>query len=423
MDRPIENRELLNYLFQSLSVGDLKQYCKELSLKGYSKLNKDALVDFILDSMSEEELENLLQEKELSIISKSIDVALNKINKLDRESIREIRIANEEEHEVEIDFVGPRWESSSFISISPENIDEPERDCDCRVGSKMGFCNHFWIGFIFSLKKGYFELKDWKLTQLPENFKENIKNIEIEEINGRFNLINKEPDNPLLTLLDKKVSVHEGVIQTINKRTSDFQGNITVYYMTTLINVKIGPFVKKKDDLKEENIISIDEMKLRISEKAYNAVNPKKGDNLSCNGTLVKDNFIGIMMKRVSGINTGKGDTEQNPVLYYLGERITVYESEITEMEKKEYKFRGDYDTVYYLTSLKDVRFGPQLKKKSEYDENKIENINELKMRISENIYDKLGPKIGDKISCNGTVDNDSFFGTILKRVAKFTKL
>ena len=34
----------------------------------------------------------------------------------------------------------------------------------------MGFCNHFWVGFIFSLKEKYFTLSDWTLTPIPSDF-------------------------------------------------------------------------------------------------------------------------------------------------------------------------------------------------------------------------------------------------------------
>ena len=71
MSRPISAKELLALLFQSYNVADLKQICKENKLKGYSKLSKTDLIDFILDSSAEEELNEYLEEKELQIISPS----------------------------------------------------------------------------------------------------------------------------------------------------------------------------------------------------------------------------------------------------------------------------------------------------------------------------------------------------------------
>ena len=92
-----------------------------------------------------------------------------------------IKIINSNLNEVEIHFETFRWAGASFISITEDNISDPDRDCVCRIGSEMGFCSHFWIGFIYSLKKGFFNLSDWKLTILPKNFESMIKNIKIEE--------------------------------------------------------------------------------------------------------------------------------------------------------------------------------------------------------------------------------------------------
>ncbi len=87
MKRKIDNRKYLNYLLQSLSVDDLKQVCRDFEIKGYSKLKKSDLAEFILDSLSEEELEDLIKQKELDIISDGVNLAFKKINGEDRENI------------------------------------------------------------------------------------------------------------------------------------------------------------------------------------------------------------------------------------------------------------------------------------------------------------------------------------------------
>ena len=43
-----------------------------------------------------------------------------------------------EEHEVEIVYKGFNWEVTSYLSITLENIHDPERDCDCRIKSLPG---------------------------------------------------------------------------------------------------------------------------------------------------------------------------------------------------------------------------------------------------------------------------------------------
>ena len=175
MKRQIDDRTYLNYIMQSLNLDALKQLCRDFELKGYSKLKKLELIDFILDSLSDEELKELLKAKEIEIISEEIDLAISKIKGEDREGLVEIKMVNPDDHEIELIFKGWNWENTSFLSITPNNINNPERDCDCRIGSNMGFCSHFWVGFIFSLKQNYFKLKDWNLTILPEGFEDKIK--------------------------------------------------------------------------------------------------------------------------------------------------------------------------------------------------------------------------------------------------------
>jgi len=169
MNREIDDRTYLKYLLQSLNADDLKQICRDLGIKGFSKFKKSELIDFILDSSAEEELKDLIQQKEEEIISSEINTAIKKINGEDRETITTIKVVNDKNHEIELQFKGFNWKSESYLAITSKNISDPERDCDCRVGSNMGFCNHFWIGFIFSLQQGYFKLSDWTLTSFTDN--------------------------------------------------------------------------------------------------------------------------------------------------------------------------------------------------------------------------------------------------------------
>ena len=180
-NRSVDNQVYLGYILQTLQVNDLKEVCKEFEIRGYSKLSKQKIIEFLCDNLSQEEILTFLKERELGLISSEIAKALLTINKKSEEKIVKIRIVNPDLNEVEITFETFRWGGSSFLSITEDNIDDPERDCICRIGSNMGFCSHFWIGFIYSLKKGFFKLSDWKLTVLPRNFKEMIKDNRIME--------------------------------------------------------------------------------------------------------------------------------------------------------------------------------------------------------------------------------------------------
>ena len=309
MKRQIDNKTYLNYLLQSLNLDELKQICRDFNIKGFSRYKKSELIEFLLDSLSEEELEVVINQKELDIISDEINLALKKINGEDRESIVDINIVNPENHEIELSFKGFNWEIESYLSITSKNMKDPERDCDCRIGTNMGLCSHFWVGFILSLKEGYFKLDEWTLSKLPENFEDKIKSVKIstsgtdkKQAKGgvKKTLIDESSDSAvLMKFLDTSVSIYEGDISDIVERQSEFQGNVSVYYQLTLKNVRLGPRITKKSDFKEEDIVNVENLKIRVSERLHSDNNLKLKDKISVNGKLEKDNFWGIMVKNI----------------------------------------------------------------------------------------------------------------------------
>jgi len=314
LSKKLEDKIYLNYLLQSLNINDLKQMCRDFELKGYSKLKKTELVDFILDSLAEEELKELVEQKELEIISNEIQIAIKIINGNYRETLSAIKIVNEKNHEIELQFKGFNWEVSSYLSITPENINDPERDCDCRIGSNMGLCSHFWVGFILSLKQNYFKLSDWKLTILPKDFETKIATIKIsatttsgDKTKGSRKAVSmvdeSSTDYQLLKYLNSRIIVYEGEITEILERESDFQGNVTIYYIVSLKDVKIGPQLKKAKDYREEDTIKVNELKIRVSDNAYEKVKFKVGDKITCSGGPNKDNFWGLILKRVTKLS------------------------------------------------------------------------------------------------------------------------
>jgi len=297
MNGEIDDRTYLKYLLQSLNADGLKQICRDFGIKGFSKFKKSELIDFVLDSLAEEEQKDLLDQKEGDIISKEINTAIKKINGEDRESITEIKVVNEKNNEIELKFKGFNWDSSSYLSITSKNIHDPERDCDCRVGSNMGLCNHFWVGFIYSLKKNYFKLSDWKLTPLPKNFGKTMEKIILKD--GK--LINEGAVSSLLAR-HKRITVYEAEITNIEEKEDDFQGNVTIFYLITLKDIEFGPQLKKKSDYRKEDIENIEELIIRVSVKLYSSDKFKIGDKITCNGGVNKDRMLGFMLKRVTGL-------------------------------------------------------------------------------------------------------------------------
>ncbi|MFX1380367.1 MAG: Rho termination factor N-terminal domain-containing protein [Promethearchaeota archaeon] len=309
MNREIDDRTYLNYLLQYLNNDELKQICRDFELKGFSKLKKSELIDFILDSLAEEELKELLEQKEIEIISEGLELAIKKINGEDRESVTEIKVVNPSKHEIELKFKGWNWETESYLSINPKNIGNPERDCDCRIGANLGFCSHFWIGFIYSLKQNWFKLDDWTLTGLPDDFEKKIRKIKLtetqvgekgEELQKAAVLVDETSSSAkLMKYLDSPITVYEGKIIEIVERESEFQGNITKFYIASLEDLKIGPKLKKASDYREEDTEIIEKLKVRMSEKLQNENSFTKGDKINFSGRLVKDNFWGYTVKNV----------------------------------------------------------------------------------------------------------------------------
>ena len=74
------------------------------------------------------------------------------------------------------------------------------------------------------------------------------------------------------------------------------------------------------------------------------------------------------------------------------------------------------------MASLKDVKFGPKLKKASDFREEDTENVEDLKVRISEKLQSENSLKKGDKVSFNGKLVKDNFWGNIVKNVRKISR-
>ncbi|MFX0134957.1 MAG: hypothetical protein ACFFDN_15050, partial [Candidatus Hodarchaeota archaeon] len=182
-------------------------------------------------------------------------------------------------------------------------------------GSEGGLCNHFWVGFIFSLKQNYFKLTDWKMTKIPKDFEKDIKTISISKLSTEAEDKKSRRKAASVTMVDEssaiskvskyidsRVTIYQGEIKKIDERESVFEGHKSKFYLLDLENIKIGPQITKKSDYKEEEIEEVGKLTIRVGEKGYNKVSLKVGDKISCNGALVKDNFYGLLLKRSTSI-------------------------------------------------------------------------------------------------------------------------
>jgi hypothetical protein len=180
-NRSITDNKYIQYLFQSLTKKELKQLAKDFKIRGYSKMNRIKLIEFLSLNLTDEEIRGFIIENEQAIISKEIALSKSILNGKYKEKLVEIRIINPDTHELDLKFEGfdSKWTTKSFLIINSGNIDDPERFCDCIKGEEGGFCPHFWVGFMKAYKLGYFKMRNWKLTYLPHNFKEHINDLKI----------------------------------------------------------------------------------------------------------------------------------------------------------------------------------------------------------------------------------------------------
>jgi len=178
--RMIDDARFLSYLLLSLTIPEIKDIFKDYKIKGYSQMGKDEMIEYLILNLSKEEQREIILEKEQDIISFTIAQALRLINHKDnKEKIKEITKINRNEGIVEILFEGFDWEISCYIIANERNMNDPERNCDCKIGSNGGFCKHFWVVLMKALKEQFISIYNWNLTFLPERFEEYYKELKI----------------------------------------------------------------------------------------------------------------------------------------------------------------------------------------------------------------------------------------------------
>jgi len=162
------------------------------------------------------------------------------------------------------------------------------------------------------LKEGFLKVEDWTLTNLPDDIETRVKPIKITTTDtggtqtkgaSKITLVDESSDSAgLMKFLNSSVTIYEGEIEDITQRQSEFQGNINVYYHITLKDIRLGPRIYRKGDFREEDIVDIEKLKIRISEKLQNDNKLNVKDKISVNGKLDKDSFWGIMIKNIRKI-------------------------------------------------------------------------------------------------------------------------
>jgi len=138
--------EFSELILHAFSLDDLKDLCREHSLKGFSRFKKAELVPFLKTSLTEEELGKILSTRGQQVLETTVDLAAAiATGKEIREKLREV---TDSEGVITLDFKGLQWTQTTTIKDpSPEDA-LPAWTCTCRTAQDGGICAHFYIAAV-----------------------------------------------------------------------------------------------------------------------------------------------------------------------------------------------------------------------------------------------------------------------------------
>ena len=167
----------------AFTVQDLKDLCKQHRIKGFSNLNKDEIIEFILKSIPKHTFQSFLmdlEQKSLNLIISQVPKYLKKENPTKLESLR----FDEKNNIIMLIFKGFRWEiytNIQFLNLNKKNETlRLKLNCSCEYAKDGGFCSHFWLGMIWGFRKFKLNTSRWDRFNLPEVFNELVKNLDFK---------------------------------------------------------------------------------------------------------------------------------------------------------------------------------------------------------------------------------------------------
>ena len=98
------------------------------------------------------------------------------------------------------------------------------------------------------------------------------------------------------------------------------------------------------------------------------------------------------------------------------GGPVSIFDAEVTAIERRESTFQDEV-TVFYLVGLKGGTAAPDTKKATGH-----QPFTEIRARLSDTIMDEAKLAPGDRITFNGRLKDDKYFGLLLQNVKKVTK-
>ena len=156
----------------------LKDICKIYKIKGFSKLNKEEIIDLILKSIPKTTFDSFLNDIEEKSLIMTISLVPKYFTKENPTKLEVIHF-DDKDNILNLKFKGFRWEIDTnlqFLNLNKRN--EPltlKFNCTCEYAKDEGFCSHFWLGLMWAFQKFSIENSRWNKTKLPAIFNE-LKN-------------------------------------------------------------------------------------------------------------------------------------------------------------------------------------------------------------------------------------------------------
>ncbi|MBD3186896.1 hypothetical protein GF325_08730 [Candidatus Bathyarchaeota archaeon] len=126
---------------------EVKSIAKEAGLRGYSSLNKTELIEFVIDGVESELMQEFLKgeamEKLEKVLGNAIDLLKGK--SVSGEKITSIDVVASK---IEASFKGIRWETNTVASLDKICAPSFSFDCTCPPSQSNGLCVHYWALFL-----------------------------------------------------------------------------------------------------------------------------------------------------------------------------------------------------------------------------------------------------------------------------------
>ncbi len=200
---PKEIREAALPYAMGLNADELKQYCRDFNIRGYSKLRKGELAQFLVENVPDAELSKFHDNLVKDIVNRYFKKARQLLDQGNPVKLAAVEYKASGKSDKENDNksgetgkpkdVGPNgilnlyfqafWGDGEISLQMPklENKKEPLVplfECTCGFSKEGGLCEHFWLGLAWFFQQFDIDPDRWQKTPLPDGFLEAVPEID-----------------------------------------------------------------------------------------------------------------------------------------------------------------------------------------------------------------------------------------------------